>query len=188
MSSKEEDELESYLQRRALLRANSSYQAHGSYLTHGPYPAHPERLEPPPELDRIVLRKARLALQNRQPQEEQVKEVYAPPPVVLPPAYTRPPHRARWYAPASVAATMLVCLTVLVDIGAHALRGDGAVPATQLHGVGSAEPAAVQASVPVLAKVTDESSDPLPEVVIRAARLTTHPVSGAPHSAGPASR
>lgn len=166
MSSGDEDELESYLQRRALLRSHRSYQ---------------ERLEPPPELDRIVLRKARLAIQARPPQKLDPR-----------PAQNSAGSRRRWYAPAGVAATVLVCLTALVDLGTRALR-TGAPPPAMMHEE-SAESVASQTSSPLLAKAVD--TDPSPtvytgapifEVVIRTARLT-HPVSDSPHSAEPASR
>jgi hypothetical protein len=166
MSPGEEDELESYLQRRALLRAHRSYQEH---------------LEPPPELDQIVLRKARLAIQSRHPQG-----------AALARASSRP-HRARWYGPASVAASVLVCLTVLVDMGGRALR-NGEPATLQLHEE-TAESVASQVSEPVLAKVVDTdppsqvyTGAPIFEVVIRTARLTARPVSDTPRSAGPSSR
>jgi hypothetical protein len=169
MSPGDEDELESYLQRRAALRAHRSYQ---------------EDLEPPPELDQIVLRKARLAVQSR-PLKGAV------PPAAL---ARRPPHRPRWYGPASVAASMLVCLTVLVDLGGRALR-NGEPAMVQLHEEETTESVASQTRVPVLAKVVDTdptpavyTGTPLFEVVIRTARLTARPVSDNPRSAGPASR
>jgi hypothetical protein len=155
MSAVDEDELESYLQRRALLRAHGSYQ---------------EQLEPPPELDRIVLRKARLAIQSRPPQSTARGQPQLVPAALPPtPAAT---HRPRWYGPASVAATVLVCLTLLVDLGAHALRSEANVASTPLHEE-SAESAA-QASDPVLTKVADAgptpavyTGAPIFEVVIR---------------------
>jgi hypothetical protein len=171
MSAGDEDELESYLQRRALLRSHRSYQ---------------DELEPPPELDRIVLRKARLAIQSRAAQQG------PSPAALLPlPTATSPAHRRRWYAPASFAASVLVCMTILVDLGAHALRnGDGEAP---LHEE-SAESVASQASVPVLAKAdvgptpAVYTGAPIFEVVIRTARLTGRPVSDTPRSADPTRR
>jgi hypothetical protein len=172
MSAGDEDELESYLQRRALLRAHRSYQ---------------EQLEPPPELDRIVLRKARLAIQSRAAQQ-------GPSPAVVLPlrATTSPAHRRRWYAPASFAASVLVCMTILVDLGAHALRNDEPdIP--QLHEE-AAESVASQASVSVLAKADVRPTPavytgaPIFEVVIRTARLTGRPVSDTPRSADPTRR
>jgi hypothetical protein len=84
-----EDELEVFMRRRALLRT------HLSTL---------ERLEPPAELDRLVLKAARLAIQ---------------PPVAAPsPAK---PRRRRWAVPAGVAATVALSMTLLVDVAFHNL-------------------------------------------------------------------
>jgi hypothetical protein len=178
MTPRDEDELESYLQRRALLRAHRSYQ---------------ESLEPPPELDQIVLRKARLAIQiSRPPEVRQAPRAHR--------------HRRRWYAPASVAATVLVCLTLLGDLGVHALRTLDHAPASRV--VSDVPSAAAQASATVLADAEPEAqaaptvyaaanlytsysgqgSTPIFEVVIRTARLAARPVSDSPRSAGPASR
>jgi hypothetical protein len=176
MTPRDEDELESYLQRRALLRAHRSCQ---------------DELEPPPELDQIVLRKARLAIQSPRP----------PRPVVA-----RGAHRRSWYMPASVAATMLVCLTVLADLGVHALRtlapavpeqlGVAASVASQggdtgltvdAPAVAQATPA-VYSAASLYSRYSGGGSTPIFEVVIRSARLTARPVSDSPRSAGPASR
>jgi hypothetical protein len=175
MSPGEEDELESYLQRRAL-RSHRPLQEH---------------LEPPPELDQIVLRKARLAVQSR--------HLRGAAPAALPRASAPRHHRPRWYGPASVAASVLVCLTLLVDLGGRALR-NGEPAALQLHEEEAAESVASQTREPVLAKVVDEPTPsgytgtytgaPIFEVVIRTARLTARPVSvsDTPRSADPANR
>jgi hypothetical protein len=91
-----EDELEIFLRRRALLRT------HLSTL---------ERLEPPAELDRLVLKTARLAIQS---------PVAAPSPT--------PPRRGRWAMPAGVAATVVLCMTVIIDMAVRILQGDPTEP------------------------------------------------------------
>jgi hypothetical protein len=178
MTPRDEDELESYLQRRALLRAHGSYQ---------------ESLEPPPELDQIVLRKARLAIQSQRPPQAR-------------PAASRggAAHRRRWYAPASVAATVLVCVTLLGDLGVHALRtldvSDGTPAAAQASSavLSDAEPepqaaptvysaANLYTSYSGQGSTHEQPSRVVFEVVIRTARLAARP-SDSPRSAGPASR
>ena len=136
MSPGDEDELESYLQRRALLRAHHSYQ---------------ESLEPPPELDQIVLRKARLAIQPARP-------------VRRPSAPLHSHHRRRWYAPASLAASVLVCLTLLADLGMHALRT--LEPASPAHLGADTDSAS---AAPRATELADAEPDPQPAPTVRSA-------------------
>lgn len=166
-----EDEFEIFLKRRRIL-----LRSHLSGV---------EPLEPPPELDRFVLRQARLAI--------------VPP---LPLAAPAPPRR-RWAFPAGVAATVTVCLMLVVDLGIHALR-TSVSPAPTLHETALSVPHSDDATASVtVTDDTDTSGDtystayyprlasngpasaPIFEVVIRSARLAT---SRATHSADAASR
>jgi hypothetical protein len=63
-----------------------------------------EPLEPPQELDRLVLKTARLAIQPQTPL-----------------ATTAPPRRRGWAVPAGAAATVVLSLTVLIDLGVRFL-------------------------------------------------------------------
>lgn len=169
-----EDELETFLKRRRIL-----LRSHLSAL---------EPLEPSAELDRLILKQARLAL-------------LPTPPAVA--AHPPPPHRG-WAVPAGVVATVAVGLLLVVDLGVHALRTSVSMPA--LHdtsGVFSAQHADETASsdsdeddptsddesysdayYPRLA-ANGPASAPIFEVVIRSARFVA---SRAEHSAEPASR
>lgn len=64
----------------------------------------PEQLEPPPELDRIVIGNARKAIQSS-------------PPV---PLYRAP----KWALPATLATTILVSFAILLDLGIRAQRAE----------------------------------------------------------------
>jgi len=169
-----EKELESFLKKqRSLLRSRLFAR---------------ERLEPPPELDRIVLKRARLAIELT--------------PAARPAAH---PHRHRWLAPFGVAASILVCLTLVIDLGTHSLRSRHAAPA--LHetaeasasqqadlssvqeSAGAAEPVYSSGLYSRFAANAVPASAPIFEVVIRSARLAAPPVStDSPRSADAASR
>jgi hypothetical protein len=159
MSGREDkDELEGY--RRALLRAHLYTR---------------EPLEPPAELDRIVLRAARLAIEPQRP------------------AITPAAHRRRWAVPASVAASVLVALTLVIDLGAHSLRSIfAAAPTLQATtGMSSSSPADAPLGSDVqpsgsgypstiysrLAANGGPAKEPIFEVVIRSARLTAQGAS-----------
>lgn len=101
-----EDELEIFLQRRrAVLSARLR-----------------EPLEPSVELDRAVLKTARLAI--------------LPPIPVLAPA--PPPRRRRWAVPVSAAAAVVLSLTLVIDLGVHALGTSEQEQTAQAEGVGAA--------------------------------------------------
>lgn len=78
--SEHDDELEAYLKRRAPGRLGQ-----------------PDRLEPPPELDRIIIGNARKAIQGT-------------PPV---PIYRAP----KWALPAALAATIVISFAVVLELG-----------------------------------------------------------------------
>ena len=67
-----------------------------------------DRLEPPPELDRVIIGKARNAIQNS-------------PPV---PMYRAP----RWALPVGLAATLLIAFAIVLDLGIRSGRRQPAVP------------------------------------------------------------
>jgi hypothetical protein len=82
-----EDEFEAYLKRRLPIHQRLSAL---------------ERLEPPDELDRLVIRKARQAIQSRSP----IRVFRAP----------------KWALPVGLAATIVISFTVLLNLGAHAVK------------------------------------------------------------------
>jgi len=82
-----EDEFEAYLTRRLPIHQRLSPR---------------ERLEPPAELDRLIIAKARQAIQS-------------PSPV---PVFRAP----KWALPVGLAATIVISFTVLLNLGVHAVR------------------------------------------------------------------
>jgi hypothetical protein len=73
--------------------------------------------EPPAELDRVVLRKAREAIGGRESSG------------AVAPASPRAP---RWAVPVAVAATVLLCLSVVLNISLNTKRSDGVNEARRL--------------------------------------------------------
>ena len=82
-----EDEFEAYLTRRLPIHQRLSAR---------------ERLEPPAELDRLIIAKARQAIQSPSP----VRVFRAP----------------KWALPVGLAATIVISFTVLLNLGVHAVR------------------------------------------------------------------
>lgn len=97
--SEHDDEFEAYLKRRAPGRMGQPFQK-------GIQP--PDRLEPPPELDRIIIGNARKAIQDS-------------PPV---PVYRAP----KWALPAALAATLVISCAVVFELG---LRTHQTAPAPE---------------------------------------------------------
>jgi hypothetical protein len=137
-----EDEFEAYLRRRVRIdrRLRSL-----------------DRLEPPPELDQIIIGQARQAIQ-------------VAPPV---PMFRTP----RWALPMGMAATILISLSVLLDLGVRdAIRKDAGRPAAMARAVVRAvAPAA--APGPALSLEPEEAPSSAPP-----------PVGGSPTKAAPAIR
>ncbi len=92
MSDPEHDEFEAYLKRRVPIDKG---------------PSQLEHLEPPPELDRIVIGKARKAIQGAAP-----IHLYRAP---------------KWALPVGLAATILISFAVLLDLGVRAKRNDASL-------------------------------------------------------------
>ena len=91
-SSEYDDDFDAYLKRRILIERRTALI---------------DRLEPPPELDRIIIGKARQAIQGEAP----VRVFRAP----------------QWAVPLGLAATILVSLSILMDLGIRgAVRKDAA--------------------------------------------------------------
>jgi hypothetical protein len=112
-----DDEFEAYLRRRTRLDRRLKSL---------------DRLEPPPELDRIIIGQARQAIQGA-------------PPV---PKFRGSGHPApRWALPMGMAATILISLSVLLDLGVRdAIRKDAGRPAVHMPEAAfpaSAAPAAI---------------------------------------------
>ena len=126
-----DDEFEAYLKRRARIdrRLRSL-----------------DRLEPPPELDRIIIARARQSIQ-------------AAPPV---PLFRAP----RWALPMGMAATILISLSVLLDLGMRdAVRRDARRPAMIVAAMArQSEPAAAATSAATAAPAAIETAPwpPLP--------------------------
>lgn len=97
--SEHDDEFEAYLKRRAP-------GGMGQPFHKGIRP--PDRLEPPPELDRIIIGNARRAIQDSQPV----------------PVYRAP----RWALPAALAATIVISCAVVFELG---LRTHQTAPALE---------------------------------------------------------
>lgn len=130
-SPERDDEFEAYLKRRARIdrRLRSL-----------------DRLEPPTELDRIIIARARQSIQ---------------------PAPSVPLFRApRWALPMGMAATILISLSVLLDLGVRdAVRRDARRPAMMAAAVArQAEPAAAATSAATAAPAAIETAPwpPLP--------------------------
>jgi hypothetical protein len=99
-----DDEFEAYLRRRARIDRRLKSL---------------DRLEPPPELDRIIIGQARQAIQG------------APPATMF-----RAP---RWALPMGMAATILISLSILLDLGVRdAIRKDAGRPAAMARAVAPA--------------------------------------------------
>jgi hypothetical protein len=93
--SEHDDEFEAYLKRRLPINKPASSLEH---------------LEPPPELDRIVISKARNAIKG-----------------VSPIRFLRAP---QWALPVGLAATILLSFAIMLDLGVRELRNETAVQAT----------------------------------------------------------
>jgi hypothetical protein len=93
--SEHDDEFEEYLKRRVPIDKGASQR---------------EPLEPPPELDRIVIGKARKAIQGAAP-----LHLYRAP---------------KWALPVGLAATILLSFAILLDLGVRAKRNDTSLQAT----------------------------------------------------------
>jgi hypothetical protein len=155
MSAGHEDEFETYLRQRSVLPGR---------------PSSLEGIEPPKDLDAIVLDKARRA-------------IHAPPPMRL---YRAP----RWALPVALAATILLSFSVVLNIslttrpsGQHALtdqtsRASGALMERQqpASAPAPAMPPALENSPPVSAgKKAPEAFVPAPEPAREAARAMQAP-------------
>jgi hypothetical protein len=135
-----EDEFEAYLRRRVRIdrRLRSL-----------------DRLEPPPELDQIIIGQARQAIQGA-------------PPV---PMFRAP----RWALPMGMAATILISLSVLLDLGVRdAVRKDAGRPAAF---PASAAPAAIKTApwppLPRTMTIEDSARSRVSEHVLATNRLRT---------------
>ncbi len=93
-NSEQDDEFEDYLKRRVPIDKG---------------PNQLEHLEPPPELDRIVIGKARKAIQGAAP-----IHLYRAP---------------KWALPVGLAATILISFAILLDLGVRAKRNDASLHA-----------------------------------------------------------
>lgn len=133
-----DDEFEAYLRRRARFDRRLKSL---------------DRLEPPPELDRIIIGQARQAIQGA-------------PPV---PMFRAP----RWALPMGMAATILISLSILLDLGVRdAIRKDAGRPGAMARAIA---PAA--APGPALPLEPEEAPSPAPA-----------PVGASPTNAAPAIR
>ncbi len=94
--SEQDDEFEAYLKRRTPIDKGTRSR---------------EQLEPPPELDRIVIGKARKAIQGASP-----LNMY---------------HAPKWALPVALAATILISFAVLLDLGVRAKRNDASLQAAR---------------------------------------------------------
>jgi hypothetical protein len=94
--SEQDDEFEAYLKRR-------------TPIDKGMRPL--DQLEPPPELDRIIIGKARKAIQGASP-----LNMY---------------HAPKWALPVGLAATILISFAVLLDLGVRAKRNDASLQAAR---------------------------------------------------------
>jgi hypothetical protein len=92
--SEQDDEFEAYLKRRTPIDKRMSSL---------------DQLEPPPELDRIVIGKARKAIHGGSP-----FNLY---------------HAPKWALPVGLAATILISFAVLLDLGVRAKRNDASLQA-----------------------------------------------------------
>jgi hypothetical protein len=119
--SEQDDEFEAYLKRRVPIDKGMSPL---------------NRLEPPAELDRIVIGKARKAIQGASP-----LQIYRAP---------------KWALPVGLAATILVSFAILLDLGVRAKRNEArSEPATSPAGsIAAPEGAAPAQSAPAASAVT----------------------------------
>ena len=127
--SEQDDEFEAYLKRRA----------RGSPFNKGLAPNEP--LEPPPELDRIIIGNARKAIQGARPV----------------PLYRSP----KWALPAALAATIVISFAVALELG---LRPHPTVPAPAPEPIDTEivadAPLIANAPMPAVAVATPETPTP----------------------------
>jgi hypothetical protein len=129
-----------------------------------------DRLEPPPELDRIVIDKARNAIQNS-PQA---------------PLYRAP----RWALPVGLAATLVIAFSIVLNLGIHSARQQrqSATAAAQAPAAASA-PATERESVPAGAPVQAPEMQAAPadgatRITVTGSRRMAPSESNAPGAAG----
>jgi hypothetical protein len=134
-----------------------------------------DRLEPPPELDRIIIGKARLAIQGPAPM----------------PVFRAP----KWALPMGLAATILVSLSILLDLGMRdAIRKDAGhspqAPAALEEPFAAVTvpldgPPALEAAAPAPAAAPSANRSPSNPFARTAARMKAPPMKPAPWTSSP---
>ena len=155
MTDPEQDEaFESYLKRR-------------SVLPNTPLPD--DRLEPPPALDAIVLKKAREAKAPAAPDTGKQQTQRAP----------------RWAVPVALAATIMLCLSVVMNISLNTNRPTQRLTAARDDGD---RRESVPGDIPSREVVLPEAKlaeAPAPHAPVVAEQRSSGPVSSAPSAAAP---